>query len=432
METPEELKVRTTQASAWGRILSIEFPRQRFEAERARVLRDLRRQVARPGFRKGKVPLALVERDFAERIRADALEKLIPEITRSAIEQEGLDVISVPNVRTLDLDHPETVRMDVELDVRPQLPPLRPETWRVEAWKPEVRDTDVEQALAALREEHSQYLSVPREARDGDFVVVSYVPVDAAGREQKAQRVENYPFQLGEGQVVVEFEAAVRGLVAGQTARAQVQYAADHDNQEVAGKLVAFVLTLQDVKEKHLPALDDELARDLGLEDFASLRQRVHDDVGRRLAAESDRDLREKLVDAGIAAHPFEVPQSMVERFLDFVVADYEERHRRMRLELASERRDELRQTARPAAERAARRALLVEHLAAAHSLQATPEEVDMWIEEKVQPDGPDAARLRRFFAEPDRRRRLHSDLTEDKVFAFVRSQAQVVEVPRA
>ncbi|HZM17305.1 MAG TPA: trigger factor [Candidatus Krumholzibacteria bacterium] len=430
METPLELKVQTTNASACGRILSIEFPRRHFEAERERVLRELRKRVVRPGFRKGKVPLALLERDFAERVRADALEKLIPEVTNRAIAQEGLDVISVPNVRTLDLEHPEMVRMDVELEVRPRLPALALEALRVEAWKPEVREADLEQALASVQEEQAQYVSVQREARDGDFVVLSYVPLDAAGKEVVAQRVENYPFQLGEGEVVAEFEAATRGLTPGQSAKAEVQYAADHENKEVAGKLVAFLLTLQDVKEKHLPALDDELGRDLGLENLEALRQKVQADLERRMAEASERDLREKLVDGLLTAHPFEVPPSMVQRFLDLVVEDYEERHRRMRLEVAPDKREALRQSAQPSAERAARRALLVEHLATLHELQATAEEVDKWIEEKV-PDGPEAPRLRRYFADAERRRRLRHDLTEDKVFAFVKSKAQVVEVPR-
>jgi trigger factor len=272
---------------------------------------------------------------------------------------------------------------------------------------------------------------VPREARDGDFVLVRYVPLDAAGNEIAAKRVENYPFQLGEGQVVAEFESAVRGLVAGQTARAEVHYAADHEDPELAGKLVAFVLTLQDVKEKHLPAVDEDLARDLGLENLEELRQRVRTDLEHKLTQESDRDLREKLVDAMIAQHAFDVPQSMVERYLDFVVADYEERHQRLRLELPAEKRDALRVSARPAAERAARRSLLLDHLATLHDLQASAEEVDRWIEEKVQADGRDAQRIRGFFAEPERRRRLRGDLTEDKVFAFVQGQAQVVEVPR-
>jgi len=431
VETPIELKVQTTNASTWGRILSIEFARTHLEAERARVVSDLRRKVVRPGFRKGKVPRELIERDFAARIDADALEKLIPTVTSRAIEQEGLDVISVPSVRTLDLDHPEFVRMDVEFDIRPRLPSIAPEALRVERWTPEVRDADIERALDSIREEQAQYVSVPREARDGDFVLVRYVPLDAAGNEIAAKRVENYPFQLGEGQVVAEFESAVRGLVAGQTARAEVHYAADHEDPELAGKLVAFVLTLQDVKEKHLPAVDEDLARDLGLENLEELRQRVRTDLEHKLTQESDRDLREKLVDAMIAQHAFDVPQSMVERYLDFVVADYEERHQRLRLELPAEKRDALRVSARPAAERAARRSLLLDHLATLHDLQASAEEVDRWIEEKVQADGRDAQRIRGFFAEPERRRRLRGDLTEDKVFAFVQGQAQVVEVPR-
>jgi trigger factor len=387
--------------------------------------------VARPGFRKGKVPRELLERDFGARIQADALEKLIPAVCHQAIEQEGLDAISVPNVKTLDLEHPQMVRLDVELDVRPRLPALHLESLRVEAWKPEVRDADVDSAMERLRHEQAQFVSVQREVRDGDFVVVSYVPLDDTGRERAAMRVENYPFQVGDGQVVAEFESAVRGLVAGQTARANVQYAPEHENKEVAGKLVAFLLTLKDVKEKRLPALDDDLARDLGLDGLDALRQHVRADLAAGLERESERDVREKLVDALLAANPFEAPRSMVERYLEAVVAEVAERHQRLQRPFDAEQRQALRQSARPAAERAARRALLLEHLAAAEQLRAGEEDVDRWIEEKVQADDPEAARLRRFLALPERRRTVQHELTEEKVFAFVKAKAQIVPIPR-
>jgi len=289
----------------------------------------------------------------------------------------------------------------------------------------------MEQALGSIREEQAQFVSVQRPAQDGDDVMVSYVPLDDEGKERTSQKVENYPFQLGEGQVVAEFEAAVRGMSPEETARAEVRYDAEHENKEIAGKLVAFVLTLKDVKEKRLPELDDELAVDLGLENLEALRQRVREDLDRRLQQESERDTREKLVDALIAAHSFEVPKSMVERSLDLVVADYEERHRRMQMQLEPEKRDELRQAARPAAERAAKRALVLEQLATEQGLQAGTEEVDAWIEERVQAGGSEAPKVRRFFADPERKRRLRNELTEDRVFEFMKGKAQIVEVPR-
>ena len=426
-----DLKVTTESASAWGRILTIEFARSHFDAEREKVVRDLRRKITRRGFRKGKVPRELVERDFGARIQTDTLEKLLPVVCSRAIEQEGLDVISPPSVKSLDLDHPEHVRMDIQLDVRPTLRIGALDGVQAERWKAEVRDADIEQALERVREEQAQFEAAGREARDGDFVLVSYVPLDESGEERASQRVDNYPFQLGEKQVVAEFESAVRGLSAGDTAKAEVHYDDAHENQEFAGKDVTFVLTLKEVKEKRLPEPDDELARDLGLDDLAALRKRIRDDLEKKLEEESERDVREKLVDAILATNPFEVPKTMVERYLDAVIQDYDERHRRMQVEPVPAKRDEFRNSARPAAERAVRRMLLVEHLQKEHELKASEEDVDKWIEERVEAQDSADSRLRKFFADPERRRRLRSDLSEDRVFEFVKSKTQIKEVAR-
>lgn len=426
-----DLRVTTESASAWGRILTIEFERAHFDAEREKILRQLRKQVTRPGFRKGRVPREIVERDFGARIESDTLEKLLPDVCSRAIEQEGLDVISPPSVKSLDLEHPEFVRLDVELDVRPTLTVGPLDTIQVERWKPELRDEDVQQALERVRDEQAQFEAVERSAQDGDFVLVSYVPLDESGEQRTSQRVENYPFQLGQNQVVSEFESAVRGLSAGNSANATVHYDAEHDNEELAGKDVAFVLTVKEVKEKRLPELDDELARDLGLDDLAGLEKRVREDLEKRLADESERDVREKLVDAMLAANPFEAPKSMVERYLDAVMQDYDERHRRMQVEPEADKRNEFRNSARPGSERAVRRMLLLEHLQKVHELAATEEDVDKWIEERVQAEDSADSRVRKFFADPERRRRLRSDLSEDKVFEFVKSKAQIRETAR-
>ncbi|UCE02782.1 MAG: trigger factor [Candidatus Latescibacterota bacterium] len=426
-----ELQVTTAAASGCARVLTIEFARGHYDDERERVLRELRRRITRPGFRKGKVPRDLIEREFGERIRAESVENLIPAVCQQAIEQEGLDVVSTPNIRTLDLENPQAVRMEVEVDVRPRLQLVALEALRAAEWRPEVRDEEIEQELERVREQNAQFEAVERPAQDGDFLLVSYVPLDEQGEERTGQRVDNYPFQLGEGQVVAEFEAAVRGLSPGETARAEVQYAADHDNQEIAGRLVAFVLTLKEVKEKHLPELDDDLARDLGVDNLETLRERMRDELERRLKQESERDLREKLIDAMIAAHPFDVPATMVEKYLDAVTAEYEERHRRMQVEVEPQKRDEFRTSARPSAERAVRRMLIVDHLQTEHDLRASEEDVDNWIEEKVQAEDSEPARVRGFFADPDRRRRLRNELSEERVFEFVKSKAQVETVPR-
>jgi trigger factor len=150
-----DLQVTTVNASRWGRILTIEFPRRELETERGNVLRDLQKRMVRPGFRKGKVPRAMVEKEFGEQLQQDALEKLLPEVCIQAIEQEKLDVISRPTVKSLDLDHPELVRVEVELDVRPEihLEPL--ESLQAQRWTPQATDDDLAKAMESVIEQRA-------------------------------------------------------------------------------------------------------------------------------------------------------------------------------------------------------------------------------------------------------------------------------------
>jgi trigger factor len=428
---PSDLRVSTASPSQWGRILSIEVPRERYDAVRQAVVRDLRKRVARPGFRKGHVPAALLEREFADSIHNTTLERFLPDVTGQAIESQSLDVISTPRLRQLVLDDPQTVRLEVAFDVRPTfvLAPLTGLAGR--RWTATVGDDHVQRAIESLREEHAQYVQVERECRADDFVQVSYVPLDPDGGEIQDRRVENYPFQVGAGSVVPGFDTAVRGLQPGATAHASVDYPADYADQTLAGRTVAFVLTLVAIKEKRLPEVDDEFARDLGLEDLAALRERVRADLGRRVGEESERDLRESLVDWLVQANPFEAPESMVEQYLAAALADYDQTWRRVGLEPDAGKRQEFAQAARPSAERAVRRALLLESLSKQHDLNVSEEDVDRWIEDRVQASGPGAGDVRAFFADVRRRRRLRSDLTDEKVFEFLKGQAQINEVER-
>jgi trigger factor len=432
MTQPLDLEISTQSPTQWGRVLSIAVPRTRYDAVRAAVARDLRKRIVRPGFRKGHVPAAIVERDFAASIDESALERLIPEVADQAIAREGLEVLSQPRVHNVVLDDPQAVKFDLALEVRPRFE-LRPlDGLQATRWTMAIRDEHIDTALGELRQEHAQYVDVDREARDGDLVVVAYVPLDDAGEERDDQRVENYPFRLGAGDIVAEFEGAARGRRAGETSPAQVAYPDDHEDPALAGRNVSFRITIRSVKEKRLPELDDDLAREVGVEDLATLRAQVRTDLERRVGEESRRDLHESLVDHLLQQNPFEAPQSLVEQYLDYVRKDWEGRQQRLRMpEPDAAQRDEFLRAARPAAERAVRRGLLLDQLASQHGITVSEADVDKWIEERVLASGSRGAEVRGFLSESGRRRRLRSDLVEDRVFEFLVGQASITEVER-
>jgi trigger factor len=260
---------------------------------------------------------------------------------------------------------------------------------------------------------------------------VSFVPTDAEGREITAQKTENHSFQVGGGGSIPQFDAAVRGLAKGGTAQAEVSYPDDHADPALAGRAVAFVLTLGSVKEKRRPAFDDDFARDLGFEDLNVLRTQARNEVERRLQSESERTLRESLVDSLLQANPFEAPESMVEQAMEHALADYDRTWQRIGMEPDPEHRQEYAKATRPAAERIVKRALALESLSAQHGLVVAEEDVDRWIEDKVLASGSGANDVRAFFTDVRRRRRLRSELSDDKVFEFLKGKAEITEVQR-
>src|SRR5262245_26720458 len=431
--TETEIRWSTTSPSQWGRVLAFQIPRARYAAVREEIARDLRKRVVRPGFRKGHVPAALVERDFGDRIQTGTLEKIIPEACDRAIREDQLDGLNEPRVQKLDLDDPEVVKFEVVLEIRPTITLQPLEGLRGTRWKPAVADEQVARTLDDVRDQQAQFADVDREARDGDYVLVSYVPLDGEGNERTSQKVENYPFQLGAAGAVPEFEQAARGRRAGETTTVAIEYPADTKNPEWAGQRVDFHVTVQAVKEKRLPEADDDLARELGLQSLDELRERLRGDLQRRLEEESEKDLRESLVEHLLGQNVFEAPASMVEQYLEAVRHDWEERGRRAHVPPPTdEQRAEFDRAARPTAERFVRRGLLLDQIGREHGIDVQEEDVDKWIEERVQAGGSGAEDVRKFFADVRRRRRLKHDLAEEKIFDFLKTQAQIAEVERS
>src|SRR5262249_44117813 len=241
--TETEIRWSTTSPSQWGRVLAFQIPRARYAAVREEVTRDLRKRVIRPGFRKGHVPVALLERDFGDRIQTGTLEKTIPEACDRAIREDRLDVLNEPRVQKLDLDDPEVVKFEVVLEVRPTITLQPLEGLRGMRWKPAVTDEHVARTLDDVRDQQAQFADVDREAREGDYVLVSYVPLEADGSERSSQKVENFPFQLGAPGAVPEFEQAARGRRAGDTVTTSIEYPATAENPEWAGQSVPFHVT---------------------------------------------------------------------------------------------------------------------------------------------------------------------------------------------
>lgn len=404
-----ELKIAIEEPRAWARRLIITVPAERVARERGEVARRLAGRLKLPGFRKGRVPAQVLERTYGPAIESETVERVVGNAYREALRVEGFEPITQASVEEVDYEPGSDLTFRVEFEIRPQIQLERLGGFQLVRERPEVRDEDVDRIVEQLREENAALRPVEGEApQDGDSVEVE---LTEAGKTEP----ERYRLVLGRSQAVPEVEALIRGLKPGEEAEGVVPVAAEEGttrDETVRVRLLA-------VRRPELPAADDEWARSLGdFEDLAALRARIREDLQRDAEASAERTLRRELIDRIVEANPFEVPDAMVEQYLDAILQP--------RDGADPERLAEVRTAARPAAEQAIRRTLVVERVAKLEGLEATPAEIDARVEEIASRVGRPAAEVRRQFGRSGRLEALADEITEEKVFEYLKSLSTV------
>ncbi|MFO7261327.1 MAG: trigger factor [bacterium] len=404
------LKIAVEEPRAWARRLTITVPAERVERARGEVARRLAQRLKLPGFRKGKVPTHVVERRYGPAIDSETVERVVGDAYREALQVQGLEPITQGSVEEVDYRPGADLTFRVAFEIKPQIQLERLGGFRLVRPRPEIRDEDVDRVIERLRMEHAVWRPVEDAAPvDGDAVEVELTELD-----RPEPKPERYRLVLGQGQAVPEVEALIRGLKPGEEVEGAVPVTRDGETREEAVRV-----RLLAVRRPELPALDDAWARSVGdFEDLAALRARIREDLQRDADAAAERELRRELIDRIIEANPFEVPDAMVEQYLDGIL--------RPREGVDPQQLAELRQAARPAAEQAIRRTLVVDRVAKMEGLEATPAEVDARVEEIASRVGRPVEEVRREFVRSGRLEALADEITEEKVFEYLKSLSTV------
>jgi trigger factor len=307
----------------------------------------------------------------------------------------------------------------VELEVRPELELERIGGFAVVREQPAIGDQQVEEVLQRLRAENAVWK--PRENETpvaGDMATVEITPLDDATSAEPS-RPRRYQIVIGEGQALPAVEDAVRTLTAGEEADFDVALPESPDAPEGPTRPHRMHIRMIEVQAPQLPELDDEFARGLGdFNDLDTLRARVREDLEREAAREAERGLRMQLVQNIIEANPFDVPQSMVQNYLERVMPEREGGD--------AGQLQEMRTQMWPAAEQALKRMLVLERIAELEALRATPAELDQRIDELAErlgrPRGEVIGQLRK----NGRLDELEQEITEEKVFEYLKALSEI------
>ncbi len=403
------ITITPTETAGVSRRLQISVPADTVASYEDQAARKYATQVRIPGFRPGKAPPSMVRKRFAEQVRQEAIELVINEAFREAVERTGFKLAAQPHVHDLKATPGEDVEFELHCEVRPELALEKLEGFAVTRRDNTVTDALVEEQVERLREQKADWAPVSGKAAPGDMVTVMLSTADDDGTLPEGKE---FRLVLGGGQAITGIEELIMETAPGDTTERPVRWPDDFPDESQRGiqKLVRVVVT--DVKRKSMPALDDAFAREVGDFDTVEiLRTAVRTDMTAHAKREADADLRGQLIDLIVEASPFDVPNAWVNQLVEGYVQMYG---------VPDGEKERFAQEFRPMAERQVRRDLIIDTIAERESLTASSADVDARIEELAKARNVDPGQVYAQLQKSGRLQELERELTEDRVFTWL------------
>ena len=403
------IEITPKKSDGVERLLQISVPVETVRDAEDKAARRYATSVRLPGFRPGKAPPAMVKKKFADAIRQETLESLVQEAYKEVLEREQLKLASQPHVHDVKFGDNEPLTFELHLEVRPEIPLARIQGFRVQRTERTVTDEQVREQIEQVRDQRATWAPVEDRAAPGDMVNVMLATADETGAMPEGKA---YPLVLGAGQAIAGIEELIMEARPGETVERPVRWPEDFPDEAQRSKTKTVRVTVQDVKRKTVPDLDDAFAREVGdFDSIDALTKAVRDDLEANAQRETESEIRQRLLDDIIGANQFEVPPSWVSQLVDAYASAYQ---------VPEGEKDKFATEFRPMAERQVRRDLVIDTIAERESLTATEADLDDRIAETASKRGADPGQLYASLQKAGRLKELERSITEDKVFKWL------------
>jgi len=426
------MKAELVDVNETRRDLSIEVPSDVVDEAIGHAAAKLGKQARIPGFRPGKVPSNVIRQRFKPQIMQDVAEHLISKAVGDALVEKGVEPIATPDIKDLVLEEGKPLTFKASFDVVPSFDPGDLST--IEATEPSraVEDDAVNQSLERIRERNARYEAVESGAVEAGHTVVLGLErrgTDKEGKQGDVDKHEQVNIELGAPSNPPGFDAEVIGMTPGSSKSFTITYPEDYTIPELAGGKVDYTVNLKEIKKRVVPALDDELAKDLG--DFASLeelRTRVREDLEHEAMHAAERQVRQDVLKQLAARVPFPVPESLVEREIDRRLEDFARRLMDQRIDPRQANIDwnAFREGQRGPATEAVGSAIVLDEVAKRDQITVTDEDLDAELQRYAEQTGHNVASIRARLQKDGELGRLAAGLRREKAIAHVLSKASI------
>ncbi|HWP23969.1 MAG TPA: trigger factor [Candidatus Binatia bacterium] len=426
------MKFDVDELSPVQRKVRVELPAETVAKEFSRAYKNLGQRVRLRGFRTGKIPRTVLQGMYGDEVKVEVKSHLVEKSLGEVIKERGLEIVSRPDVETAELDEGGAFSFSAVFEVKPEIQVKDYLGMELEKIRLSVAEAQVDDALRRLQEDHARLEPVKDrdQVQRGDFVTLDFSgTVD--GQPFSGSKGENYLLEVGSGRALPQFEEAVVGLKVDVPQSVRVNYPEDYPNKEIAGKAVEFSVVAREIKQKVLPPLDDEFAKDYG--DCASLgelRGKIRERLEEELRHYQNEDLKEKIVSRLIESHAFIAPPSMVERQTRYLMERYQSQLRSRGAESeAVPPMEEARKNLEARALRQVRATLLIEKIAQVEKIEVADRDVQERIDRAVRAAGERAKSVREYYSRPEAREELRAQIAFDRTLDYLLEKARIKEI---
>ena len=412
--------------------VQVEVPADVVKTEVDKAYLTLAKKAHVKGFRPGKAPRSVLSHLYAPQVHSDVMNAIVNTTLPKVLEEKQVTPINTPNVEAGAVNEKAAFSYTARFEVQPEIAEVKYEGFELVRPNTTADEKMVEEQLVALQKRHAT-LKAPepaRPARAGDIVTIDFT-LSIAGKPLKDGGGEGVQLELGSGQVLPELDAALTGKSVDEKFEVEASFPEGHPKAELKGKIATFAVTLRDIKEKVLPALDDEFAKDLGaFQTIVELRADIHSRLEKGLKDQAESALAEQIVAKLNEANQLEVPPSLVEQQCRLMEQEVAQQARRLGQRFSQEQAAQLHSKILEDAEKKVRAGLLMAAIAKKNEFKVTDEDIEKGFHELAQETGKNVAKLKVEYRDQAKRNMLIGMILEDKILDFLEEKSSITDAP--
>ncbi len=416
------MKINVTNQKGWKRVLEIELPPDKVEQEFNSAYQKYQAKAKIPGYRPGKAPLELVKSHFKDQIHIDVLEALLVRSYQDALNQTQLQPIGSPTVKDIHFELGLPLKFKAEVEIQPEITVKDYKGIHLVKKIEKVKDEEVDSALNYLREKNAELRPVEREIQEKDIVIVDFLESYMENNLLKKQNFENQLLELSEKTLLKEFLTNLLGAKIGGEKEFEIVYPSDYPNPKLASKKVSYQVKVKEIKEKISPLLNDDFAKSLGnYATLLELRLKIRENLQRKADQDSERQLKEQAIVDVIEKNQFEVPEVLINSYLNLIVQD-------MKSKYPEADENQIKEQHQATGIARIKWEFIYHQIAKQEKITVSQNDIDERIKQFAQAYNIELAKAQEYLGTQRRVRDLQDSILEEKVLDLLLKEAKIKE----